>query len=186
MSPLQDVCGTGLCRAQPALLLLPGDGGSTSHGHKLPCSPGSILHHWCMAAVMEPWEAVAVLPRCSLQEWHRCAPGTPVLTEFVPKALRSRLFWIAAGAGSQWQFQHGHQHCHSCWPGTAPSFTLPQDSNPRTAGTWLTRLGGPAGQLTALCQQCRKGSRGTLGTTHSLDRAWSRWQNKQCWDFCFT
>lgn len=100
MSPLQDVCGTGLCRAQPALLLLPGDGGSTSHGHKLPCSPGSILHHWCMAAVMEPWEAVAVLPRCSLQEWHRCAPGTPVLTEFVPKALRSRLFWIAAGAGS--------------------------------------------------------------------------------------
>lgn len=46
--------GTEPCRAQPAPLLLRGDDGSTSRGHELPCSPGSILHHWCMAAVLEP------------------------------------------------------------------------------------------------------------------------------------
>lgn len=61
---------------------------------------------------------------------------TPLaLTEFVPKALRSRIFWIAAGTGSLWQLQHSPQLLASPQHPASPC----QRTAPPEHGVWLGR-----------------------------------------------
>lgn len=139
--------------------------GTVAAPHVGTSCPAPLVHGCSDGTMCSPREAVAVLPQCSLQRWHRCAnPGTPALTEFVPKALRSRLLWIAAGAGCQWQLQHGHQHCPELLARPQHPASPCQRAAPPENGVWLSPSSVvPARPLQSPLPAVQEGEQGRSG-----------------------